>query len=164
MIPRTVLILLSLTALFCSGCLYQSPVDNVDPIPPVVVNECVRVEVPTPSNELKEATKGIRGIMSDPVDATTAAQFYVDFADVVARDTDIIKTTGVVRSGFIRAETLMLQRTELVGKYPGFGAAKDKILEAQLGLDDVQLSSEKRKKVVDTFRAIAWSIQDGTLN
>jgi hypothetical protein len=164
MMPRIVVILLSLTVLCCAGCLYPAPVDTVDPIPPVVVNECVRTEVPTPSDEFKEATKAVRGFIVDPADAITAAQFYVDFADVVDRDTDIIKTTGAIRKGFIHAETLMLQRTELVGKYPGFGAAKDTILEAQLGLEDVQLSPEKRKKAVDTFRAIAWSIQDGALN
>jgi hypothetical protein len=120
-----------------------------------------RNSVSEPSAELKEATKSLQGIISDPADAVDVAQFYVDFADVIERDVDVIKTTGTIREGFIRAEKLMLQRTELVGKYPGFGAAKDKIVKDQLGLEDVQLSEEKREAAVNVFRAIAWSIQRG---
>jgi hypothetical protein len=120
-----------------------------------------RTEIAEPTAELKEATKALRGLISDPVDAADTAQFYADFADVIDRDTDIIKTTGTIREGFMRAEKLMLQRTELVGKYPGFGAVKDAVLEEHLGLEDVQLSAEKRAAAVNIFRAIAWSIKNG---
>ena len=159
MMARTiVLLVISLT---CSGCLFPSKPDP-EPTPVKSPHEGhYRADVPVPSDTLKEATKSLLGIISDPVDAVDAAQCYVDFADVIERDKDVIKTTATIREGFIRAEKLMLQRTELIGKYPGFGAAKDKILEEQLGLEDVQLSDEKRQEAVDVFRAIAWSIHNG---
>ena len=159
MISRAIGSLLLLVMLACPGCLFSEK-----PTPPPTVDsheDHYRLSIQEPTAELKEATKSLVGIISDPVDAVDAAQFYVDFADVIERDADVIKTTGTIREGFVRAEKLMLQRTELVGKYPGFGEAKDKVLEDQLGLEDVQLSEEARAAAVNIFRAIAWSIQKG---
>ena len=159
MMPRMHVSLLLLVVLTCSGCLFPR---NAEPDPPPPSHdEHYRTEIAEPTAELKEATKALRGIISDPADAADTAQFYVDFADVIDRDAAIIKTTGTIREGFMRAEKLMLQRTELVGKYPGFGAAKDAVLEKHLGLEDVQLSEEKRTAAVSIFRAIAWSIKNG---
>jgi len=159
MISRAIGSLLLLVMLVCPGCLFSNK-----PTPPPAVTSHeghYRTAVEEPTAELKEATKSLVGIISDPVDAVDAAQFYVDFADVIERDKDVIKTTGTIREGFVRAETLMLQRTELIGKYPGFGDAKDAVLEEHLGLEDVQLSEEKRAAAVAIFRAIAWSIHNG---
>ena len=159
MMLRTTMPLLLLVVLSCPGCLFQR--DSEPEPPPSLHDGHYRMEIAEPTAELKAATEALRGIISDPVDAVDAAQFYVDFADVIERDDDVIKTTGTIREGFMRAEKLMLQRTELVGKYPGFGAAKDAVLEEHLGLEDVQLSAEKRAAAVNIFRAIAWSIKNG---
>ena len=159
MLRTTTMPLLLLIVLSCPGCLFPR---NAEPDPPPPSHdEHYRTEIVEPTAELKEATKALRGIISDPVDAADTAQFYVDFADVIDRDVDIIKTTGTIREGFMRAEKLMLQRTDLVGKYPGFGEAKDAVLAEHLGLEDVQLSEEKRTAAVNIFRAIAWSIKNG---
>ena len=82
----------------------------------------------------------------------------MEFADVIYRDRDVITTTEMIREGFIRAEKLMLQRTAMVGKYPGLGAAKDNVLKEAIGLENVTLDDDKRRKAVETFKAIAWAI------
>ena len=46
----------------------------------------------------------------------------------------------------------------MVGKYPGFGSAKDKVLEETIGLENVPLDADKRAKVVAAFKAVAWAI------
>jgi hypothetical protein len=102
----------------------------------------------------------LRGIITDSSDRELSAQFHDEFADVIARDKDIITSTGMIREGYVRAETLMLQRTELVGKYPGFGAAKDAVLKEVLGLENAALTDEKRADAVEAFRAIAKAIRN----
>jgi len=134
-----------------SGCLIPDA-NGQEPEPPV--------DPPgvSPAEDLQELVSPLKGIITGSDHALLAARFYQDFADVVERDDDVIKTTGVLRDGFIRSEKLMLQKTDMVGKYPGFGAAKDKIMQDALGLDNVALTPEKRKRAVEVLRAIAWAI------
>ena len=72
MMARTiVLLVISLT---CSGCLFPSKPDP-EPTPVKSPHEGhYRADVPVPSDTLKEATKSLLGIISDPVDAVDAAQ------------------------------------------------------------------------------------------
>ena len=114
----------------------------------------------TAVNDIPVLVEPLRGIITDPADKELSAQFHEEFADVVARDKGIITSTEMIREGYVRAETLMLQRTELVGKYPGFGAAKDAVLEKVLGLENVALTDEKRADAVEVFRAIAKVIRN----
>ena len=117
---------------------------------------------PEPSAELQQLVSPLRGIISETRDIVMASQFFEDFADVVERDTEVIASTQQLRAGYIRSEKLMLQRTDMVGKYPGFGEAKDKVLATVLGLDNVSLTAEKRQKAVAAFEAIAWAIRSAT--
>ena len=112
----------------------------------------------TPSAELQTLVSPLRDLGMSAKDAAKMAKFFEDFADVLSRDDSILKTTEDIREGYIRAETLMLQKTELVGKYPGFGKAKDDILAETLGLNRVLLTPEKRSKAVDAFKAMAWAL------
>ena len=136
------------------GCLYSGPSTPVAPVEPVTP-----VPLPdAPSVALQQKVAPLKGVISAPEDAVLAASFFEAFADVIERDDSIITTTGTLREGYIRAETLMLQKTDMVGRYPGFGAKKDAVLEEVLGLDNVALTPEKRQEAVDVFKAIAWVI------
>jgi hypothetical protein len=116
--------------------------------------------ITTFSGDIQEVVAPLRGIITDSQDIALAAQFHDEFADVIERDKDVITSTGVIRTGYIRAETLMLQRTEMVGKYPGFGVVKDDVLKQVLGLASVQLTDAKRADAVEAFRAIAGAIRN----
>jgi hypothetical protein len=157
-----ILTLLAASVLTLSGCIYPLPSsdekDKPEPVPkvaPEVIPENV-IDRDAPPMELQLLVSPLAQIITDEKDAAKAAKFFRDFADVLSRDNLILKTTEDVREGYIRAETLMLQNTEMVGKYPGFGAAKDKILVEAVGLERVTLSPEKRAKAVAVFNAMAW--------
>jgi len=145
------LLLISL-AFFLASCNLYGPTSNGPPVVPG--------PGPSPAESLKTLVTPLRGIISDEKDAGIASQFFLDFADVVERDVEIVKSTQQLRAGYIRAETLLLQRTDMVGRYPGFGAAKDAVLKQVLGLENVSLTAEKRSKAVEAFKAIAWAIRN----
>ena len=146
-----------LVLLLLSGCIYPTmgslkPDSDIEVVPNIAID----FELPPP--ELKVLVTPLRGIVTDKKDALKVANFFLEFADVIERDRDVITTTAMIREGFIRAEKLMLQRTAMVGKYPGFGAAKDNVIKEYIGLEIVELDDDKRKKAVDAFKAIAWAI------
>jgi hypothetical protein len=137
---------------FFTGCI--TPADTPSSSRPKAAATATAVD------DIQALVEPLRGIITDPSDRELSAQFHDEFADVIARDKDIITSTEMIREGYVRAETLMLQRTELVGKYPGFGAAKDAVLEEVLGLENVTLTDEKRADAVEAFRAIAEAIRN----
>jgi len=145
--------------LLSSGCIYPVPgTVSSDPDPQPAVVPDTEVVLDEPSEELKELVLPIRGVITDKKDAIKTANFFLAFADVVSRDKDVITSTSTLREGFVRAEKLMLQGTEMVGKYPGFGLKKDAILAEAIGLDKVELDDEKRARAVAVLRAIAWAV------
>ena len=146
-----------LVLLLLSGCIYP-PMDSLKPDPDIKVVPNVTIDFELPPPELKDLVTPLRGIVTDKKDALKVANFFLEFADVIKRDEDVITTTAMIREGFIRAEKLMLQRTSMVGKYPGFGAAKDNVIKETIGLENVELDDDKRKKAVDAFKAIAWAV------
>jgi len=89
------------------------------------------------------------------------ADFYFAFADVVERDTashtPVIKTTGHLRTAYVRAGTLAFQGTEV--SHPELAIQIDKIMADWIGLDNVPLSAEKRASIVACFRAIGQALQ-----
>lgn len=150
---------LAVVMLLMSGCIYPVPSGistGPDPQPQVIPDSVVVFDVP--SEELKALVLPLRGVIVDRKDAIKTSYFFLAFADVVARDKDVITSTAILREGFMRAEKLMLQETKLVGKYPGFGLKKDSIIAEAIGLDNVDLNVEKRAKAVAVLRAIAWVV------
>ena len=147
-----------LPLLLLAGGIYPS-VDNSKPdVDELKAVRFLNVSFEEPSSDLKSVVAPLQGVISDEEDALKAASFFLEFAGVLARDKDVIPSTGVLREGFILAEKLMLQRTKMVGKYPGFGEIKDKVLEEAIGLENVPLDSEKRAKAVAVFKAMAWAV------
>jgi len=91
----------------------------------------------------------------EPISDPRLAEFYADFADVVRRDTEIIKTTDHLRTGHSRAGRLMFQETGMKGKYPGLAEAVDGAIEAAIGRKNVPLTSEMRQSAVEILEAIS---------
>jgi hypothetical protein len=149
---RKELLALLIGVLLLAGC-RESPDDPVSTTKAASgSNEYV------PSVELQTLVSSLRDLGMSAKDAAKMAKFFNDFADVLHRDDSVIKTTADIREGYIRAETLMLQKTAMVGRYPGFGKAKDDILAETIGLDNVPLTAEKRLKAVQAFEAMAWAL------
>jgi hypothetical protein len=149
---RKELLALLTGVLLLVGC--REPSDD-----PVFTTEAVSGDNEyVPSVELQTLVSSLRDLGMSAKDAAKMAKFFNDFADVLRRDDSIIKTTADIREGYIRAETLMLQKTAMVGRYPGFGEAKDDILAETIGLDNVPLNAEKRLKAVQAFEAMAWAL------
>lgn len=147
-------ILIFALAVALPGCIYPFPSPDIATDPVVVP----QVAENTPSAELQVLVSPLRELGMSEQDAAKTAKFFLDFADVLSRDDSVIKTTADIREGYIRAETLMLQRTDMVGKYPGFGKVKDDILVETLGLNRTPLTLEKRSKAVEAFKAMAWAL------
>jgi len=91
-------------------------------------------------------------------DLYNLTEFYMDFANIIKRDTSIIKNTLVFRNTYSNAGQLMFQQTGMQGKYAGLSELVDNIISDQLGLDIVPLDREKTASVLS---AIAWAFHKG---
>src|SRR5690606_4554713 len=61
--------------------------------------------------------------VKEPATAKVVGQGVLAFADVVGRDDSVVQTTGQLISAWTRYDTLLLQKTDHVGKLPGYSAA-----------------------------------------
>lgn len=111
-------------------------------------------------NDLPPAVASIEYV-SDP----TLADFYLSFADVIERDGNngsgvpVIKTTGQLRTAYMRGGRLAIQATETPDKYPGLAEKIDEIIADWIGLEDVPLTTERRREVVECFRAVSHALK-----
>jgi hypothetical protein len=123
---------------------------------PVVVQPAPAVAVPA---HLTAAAAPIKDIAArNPTVAKDLGARYRAFADVVRRDTGRLKSTDTVRAWMIDADALAIQGTPIVGALPGFGAAKDAVIKAAIGLDSVSLDASKRMALADALLAVAVAL------
>lgn len=146
-----------LAAVLCAVALFGEPVfewvkNNVD-----IVNVVPDVKVDEPSLENKELVDDIVKIDFSKEDADLVSCFFLELADVVGDDKEIIKTTGQFANFNVMAGILHFN-TEFAGKYEGFGDAVEYAIQNAIGLDNQSLTSGKRKDLVDILEAIAWSV------
>lgn len=114
---------------------------------------------PTPAADLQGLVGPIKALAAAKPDAALKlAGYYSAGADVIRRDSQLIATTGAVRSAKINADALYLQRSPEVGSLPGIGAAVDTVLTQSVGLEDKPLDTVTRARLADTFAAIAWAM------
>lgn len=85
--------------------------------------------------------------------ADDLAGFYRALEDVVDRDRDVIKTTGVFRTGHGRALSLAFQQTE-TAEEPKVGHLVDAVFFEALGNQDVELDDGKKTQLLQAVRAI----------
>lgn len=115
-------------------------------------------QVPEPPPHLVPAAQRLREVIQAGADAGERAVlcgFFCAAADTLERDTQVVTTTGQVRAWLIDADRLVLQGRGV--SVPGFGAAKDTVLDAAVGRDRQPVTPEIRSKLVAALRAIAWA-------
>lgn len=135
--------------LILCGCRVVGPVPTPDPVPTPVPQPTPNVVVDEPSAEMKQLVSAI-----EPISEPRLANFYADFAEIVERDSEIIKTTGHFRTLNSRAGQLAFKGTDLQGKYPTLGADLDAAALKVLGKENTTLD---RPKVVEFLKAVSWA-------
>ena len=82
---------------------------------------------------------------------------YYGIALVVGSDEVVIKTTDEVRRVHENAGALAIQAGE-IPRIPGYAEAVNKFISFQVGDDNVPLDIEKKKQIIDAFKALAWAV------
>ena len=130
----------------------------------LVAKAIPHIPKPLPSPKEYEPTASQK-ILLHPVQESLAGHpdaakdftnLYLGIALVVGADEVILKTTGDVRSAHENAGALAVQAGELP-RIPGFAKAVNEYLSAEIGRDNVPLDLEKRLKIVDAFKGLAWA-------
>lgn len=141
--------------LLLSGCaLYPVP-EKPKPAP---------APAPAPDNsirlDLKDKVLPIRDALNGhATDAKLLAAYFDAFADVLARDTDYVKTTAQLRDGISRSGALLTQRSDYT-EHPEVRKALESVLAGELGKESRGLDAPLRKKAVESFRAFAWACRE----
>ena len=95
-------------------------------------------------------------LKAHPQSARDLESLYYGLALVVGADEVILRTTEDVRKAHENAGALAIQVGE-IPRIPGYAKAVNDFITAQVGRDNVPLDSEKRKQLIDTFKALAWA-------
>jgi hypothetical protein len=118
------------------------------------------IEVDTPSAVLQLLVKGITPLLTGDKakeDGVELAKFYLDMANVIERDSTVIKTTTHIRTLNVNAGQLMFQKTGIQGRYTGLSQEIDNVFVAVLTKDNTELTPAKRQELVQALKAIAWA-------
>lgn len=133
------------------GC-KPKPAPTPNPVPP-------STDHPAPPSDLQSIVAPIKTLSASKPDAAAQlAGYWLAGADVIRRDGMILQSTGQLRLAKLRADQLYLQRSPLVGSFPGIGAATDAALSQAVGLDDAAITPASRERIAGTFDAIAWAL------
>jgi hypothetical protein len=88
-------------------------------------------------------------------DRLKVVAFYESMADVIERDSEVIKSIADFRKIHASSLNLAFDKTELKGKYPGLDVAIDDTLVQAVGLDPVPLTPERRSSLVAALKGVA---------
>jgi hypothetical protein len=91
-----------------------------------------------------------------PQAADDFESLYYGLALVVGADEVILKTTEDVRQAHENAGALAIQAGE-IPRIPGYAEAVNNFLTSEVGRDNVPLDTQKRKQIVEAFKALAWA-------
>lgn len=95
-------------------------------------------------------------LRQNPSAAQDFESLYYGIALVVGSDEVVIKTTDEVRRVHENAGALAIQAGE-IPRIPGYAEAVNNFIKSQLGTDNVPLDLNKKKQIIDTFKALAWA-------
>ena len=120
--------------------------------------------VQAPETSGYEPTSSQKEILIDVSDALkgypdAASDFeslYHGMALVVGSDEVVLRATGDVRKAHENAGAIAIQANE-IPRIPGYAEAVNEFIAAEVGNDNVPLSPEKRKQLIDTFKALGWA-------
>lgn len=123
--------------------------------------------VPAPVLEIQTKCEKIVSIIrstDDPnkkKDMAHLISLYSDLSKLISIDSEdsIIKNTEEIKEAN-RLSGKMLD-IDLKDKYENLGAEMNSFVVSCIGDDNVVLSPELRQKSVETFKALAWAVQEG---
>lgn len=113
----------------------------------------------TPTAAMQQIVEPIRVKLSGHKEkAAVLAALYRDWADRLEADQgQIVTSTGIFQAAHGRVLDFRLEKTPYRGE-PSVGAEIDAAIEKALGgRDQVQLTDEARRKLIEVLRAISWA-------
>ena len=116
------------------------------------------VNVDEPTLEYKTLVKNITTMDIEKDDARQISDFFLELSDVVWSDPGFLDSTGKFREFNIKSGGLNFAGLELKNKYPSLGEEIDKVVINTIGLEDSELTDEKRKNLRDCLNAVAWGV------
>lgn len=123
--------------------------DSVKPSDPEVLAICENISdiISSSSSSDKQA------------DVANLSGVYMEIANLIDMDEEVVTNTQQVRSSHIIAAKLL--RINLAGKYDGLADESNKLFTQVLGNDDVALDNTKRQQAVKAFKYLSWALQEG---
>ena len=116
------------------------------------------VNVDEPTLEYKTLVKNITNMDIEKDHARQISDFFLELSDVVWSDPGFLDSTGKFREFNIKSGGLNFAGLELKDKYPSLGEEIDKVIINTIGLEDSELTDEKRKNLRDCLNAVAWGV------
>ena len=126
-----------------------------DKIPSINIPTVPAVVPSTPVVEVKGALKEFEAVVSkaDKAKVQQLGEFYLAFSDIVSRSSPL--PANKLRMWMIDSDSYFIRDTDLVGSVPGVGAAKDKVIEEAIGLEDRMLTKDEMNAVAEALRGMA---------
>ncbi len=116
------------------------------------------VNVDEPTLEYKTLVKNITNMDIEKDHARQISDFFLELSDVVWSDPGFLDSTGKFREFNIKSGGLNFAGLELKDKYPLLGEEIDKVIINTIGLEESELTDEKRKNLRDCLNAVAWGV------
>ena len=112
------------------------------------------------NGEVAAAADAVAAKLS-PAKAKQLGRFYEALADVVARDSSIITSTGVFRTGHNRALRLAFAGTEVAGE-PRVGDLVDRVFFAAMGKDDKAIDAAAKADLLEAINAVIQACKEAS--
>lgn len=145
-------------ALVAAWYFTQGPGSKPSPPGPAPGPNVVTPDVAAPTAAMQQQVAGLKPIAAqDGPAAKFIAAAHRDLAEVIGRsDGESCKTLGAFKDLLTRYHVLLFQRSEFVGKLPGFGAAVEAIFD---GIS-VKDSPYDKERATELLNAIAWAMDN----
>jgi hypothetical protein len=112
------------------------------------------------NGEVAAAADAVAAKLS-PAKAQQLGPFYEALADVVSRDSSIITSTGVFRTGHNRALRLAFAETEVAGE-PRVGDLVDRVFFAAMGKDDKAIDAAAKADLLEAINAVIQACEEAS--
>ena len=113
----------------------------------------------SPTPQQRAQLQEVKAVLAAyPQASENFSNMFNGLALVVDRDAVILKTTADVRRVHQNAGALAVQVGE-IPVIPGYAAAVDRFLNADIGSENVPLDAVKRQQVANAFKALNWATQ-----
>lgn len=123
----------------------------------VRASDDVAPPVYTPTAAQQVQLQEVQATLEDyPTASEELSKMFEGLAIVIQADSRVLKTTSDVRATHQNAGSLAVQVGQ-VPRIPGYSAAVDKFLNANIGVENVPVDAAKRAQIVEAFKALGWA-------